>query len=283
MKTIHATIIFIFLVFHFCSGQEFVTSIIFEDSIGNRDTLEVGYDSLATINIDTAFGEVNIIQIPRDSFFDIRFSDVGWSSTPTFHTKRQIVSSPCIPGFVNILSIDIKAQYWPVKAYWSQDFQNDCVDSSLITNVPPGGWWDAFCYPAPIVVKRINTFPSEVEFYPSEVSIFSDYCGYIDGNDTIQVIYLVLSDAIDFLTVSINQKKKENVKIYPIPFSEILNIDKSDKIKSIRVLDIFGKEKFFASDYNEKLNLGFLENGLYIIEINFSGNTIIKKIIKNNR
>jgi len=55
------------------SSQEFITELFFENSNGVRDTVYVGYDPSASIEIDTQFGEVDITSEPL-SALGIRLS-----------------------------------------------------------------------------------------------------------------------------------------------------------------------------------------------------------------
>src|SRR5690554_219642 len=73
-------------------AQTFQFQMFFEDAIGNKDTLTIGYDLNGTELIDSSFGEENIIGIPLDSTFDVRISDAFYNyGNATFHTKKQIL------------------------------------------------------------------------------------------------------------------------------------------------------------------------------------------------
>lgn len=64
----------LFLVQVWLNGQPtamFEATIWFEDAAGNRDSIVVGYDTLATEDIDPAFGEAEITS-PFDSVFEVR-------------------------------------------------------------------------------------------------------------------------------------------------------------------------------------------------------------------
>ena len=118
----------------------FETNIFFEDARGNRDTISVGYDSLATFDLDTSFGEIEIIK-PFDSIFEVRAGIFD----PRYREKlskriisgtEKIIGSPndCFDGD-NILFY-IWAKYQPVKISWDRStFKNNaCVKGSLISN-----------------------------------------------------------------------------------------------------------------------------------------------------
>ena len=74
--------------------------MIFEDAVGSRDTLLIGYDTSATDSIDVFFDEKNIIATEMDSIFGVRISNEWENRTfydrvGTYHTKKNIVPSEC--------------------------------------------------------------------------------------------------------------------------------------------------------------------------------------------
>ena len=76
------------------SQEEFSFPMIFEDAVGNKDTIVVGYDSLATDSIDTAFGEVDIVNQPWDSTFEVRIGRTTTSESfdlPSSYQKKNII------------------------------------------------------------------------------------------------------------------------------------------------------------------------------------------------
>lgn len=78
-----------------------------------------------------------------------------------------------------------------------------------------------------------------------------------------------------------NLNNKNNLRIYPNPVKDILNIETLTEINSIRVFNTIGKE-FEVNETNKNiLNVSNLENGVYLIEsIDIFGNSTILKFIK---
>ena len=230
--------------------QDFVTELVFEDALGNFDTLEVGYDQNGTLGIDTSLGEENIIQTIRDSIFDIRVTDEQLKRVQnkgaTFHTKRQILTNPCDTSWKNIISIDIKALNWPVKMYWNDDFLDDCVDSSWITTFPIGGWCDVVCQ----VMVRERVYSNIKQIQINKPFTFDDdWCGYIDGNDSIVYLILALYDKGGGCSIiGIDKVEDIHIEIYPNPAKDEITVEfeqfreKSSfslfNIKGERVLEI---------------------------------------------
>ncbi|MEO6303153.1 MAG: hypothetical protein ABIP51_08260, partial [Bacteroidia bacterium] len=53
------------------NAQEFVSQLNFMDALGNKDSIIVGYDPLATDSLDTAFNETDIKNTPINSLLDV--------------------------------------------------------------------------------------------------------------------------------------------------------------------------------------------------------------------
>ena len=77
-------------------GQELSFFMYFEDGLGNVDSLELGLDAQATVEIDSTLGEENIMGTPWGAVLDVRSVDGFYpgyfEEVNKFHTKKQIVS-----------------------------------------------------------------------------------------------------------------------------------------------------------------------------------------------
>ncbi|NUO02543.1 MAG: T9SS type A sorting domain-containing protein [Saprospiraceae bacterium] len=115
----------------------FQAVIRFEDAVGNKDSVTVGYDPNATFGIDAEFGEAEITA-PFDSVFEVRaMSAISFNNT---FSKVIIEYSQFIPAFnchggprTNIF---VWSKYQPVKVSWdSTIFLNErCLRGSFISN-----------------------------------------------------------------------------------------------------------------------------------------------------
>ncbi len=61
MKELVFTFLLLVLSWNSSSQEEFSFTLYFEDAIGNKDSLILGYDELATNGEDEEFGEENVI------------------------------------------------------------------------------------------------------------------------------------------------------------------------------------------------------------------------------
>ncbi|KQK26548.1 hypothetical protein AR438_04680 [Chryseobacterium aquaticum] len=62
---------------------------------------------------------------------------------------------------------------------------------------------------------------------------------------------------------------KKNVKVYPNPFSDIINISEFKDIKTIKVTDVAGRTLRTIENPTQEINLGSLNSGLYLITMYF--------------
>ena len=206
-------------------GQEEFSFIIkFEDSLGNQDSLILGYDEDGSEFIDGLFNEINIIDLPwQESGLDVRISDV-WEGTESFQTKKQILKNDNF----ELVVIDIKSDNWPITASWdSSIFSVEKIGGTLITSINPGGWWDTG---SPSSMERVILREiAAVTFTSNDTSnLFNPNYSYIDNNmDTIPVFWFLFAG--DSLSTNINQQVNINQKlhIYPNPTSNYVNLQLS--------------------------------------------------------
>ena len=105
---------------------QFETTFYFEDAMGNRDSVVVGYDTLATRDIDSEFGEEEILS-PFDSIFEVRAGHYTWPWSEKLSKKIIETGFPasgpsapenCYSGLR--IMIYIWAKHQPVKVWWNR-------------------------------------------------------------------------------------------------------------------------------------------------------------------
>ncbi len=289
MKKLISTIIFCW-IFSLLYSQEFSTTIYFSDNVGNTDSIIVGYDPAATDSVDTAFGEVNIIDEPWDTVFDVRITDEMLArnsindsdSVGNYHLKKQIVQFNC-DSFQSHgrLSIDILCKHWPVTAYWdSSIFNLSCINGSVLTSVPPGGWWDVVGSPSNLGRAELSSKDS--------VTFSSNYSyGYInEDNDTISVFLFVFEDS-SFLDMSTESKKIHRIKVYPNPVKGeqiFLDHDSDEQPVYIELIDLYGRVVYKGKNINNdtpfSLTLPHNFKGTFFLRIHLNDSIMTKKILK---
>lgn len=283
------TVIIMLYCFNSINAQEFIFDIVFSDTLGNSDTLELGYDEFATNNVDSDFEEVDIKPTPWDPTFEVRITQELLSnfvdSIQNYHLKRQIVKKECDLTFPFPVEINIKAIHWPIMAKWnSQLFLETCNEGSLITSINPGGWWDTGS-PSDLDVSFFNIdstvlFSDNIDFNANG-SVNINY-GYIDSTaDNISRFWIGLGR--ENLGVTTNEiDLQSDIKVYPNPTSNYFSIGgvNKEEISKISIYSINGSKILVTEELD--VHLSSLNSGVYIVKILKKNNTtIIRKIFKN--
>jgi hypothetical protein len=138
--------LFLFLAgFHLTIGYaqltpEFETTFFFEDAVGNRDSIVIGYHEEATSCPEPLFGE-EVLTSPFDSVFEVRAApfvmpipcEGNLSKRVIFYTNYNIVQECALMSTVIFY---VQAQHWPVQVSWdSVAFSTErCRSGSAILN-----------------------------------------------------------------------------------------------------------------------------------------------------
>ena len=81
-------------------------------------------------------------------------------------------------------------------------------------------------------------------------------------------------------TVGVNEYSLENMNIYPNPTLGLVNIKSKEKINTISISNILGKQIFFTEDFRTNtIDLSSFDNGVYFINISTNKGMHIEKII----
>ncbi|MCC5924853.1 MAG: T9SS type A sorting domain-containing protein [Crocinitomicaceae bacterium] len=275
--------------------EEFSFTLYFEDAVGNKDSLILGYDENGTQLLDEQFGEVDISDQPWDSVFEVRASNLlnytdmeAWPSVnpPAFQSKKQIVVQPECPSGCYThtpeppsLSIGIKAKNFPITITWDYTIfeQDTCLYGTHIS-------WEQFA------MSKVPAFTlnSSLLF---ELSGFINYFSesyFIQESDTIGILWLQFCSEHFLSTQEIIQgDHSDKVMVYPNPASDQIQITISEENKTIRSVDIMDfnsnriiKKDFTQNDLPKTIDITKLHAGVYFVRIHFQNYSITKKILK---
>jgi hypothetical protein len=270
------------------NAQEFSFQLFFEDAVGNKDTIILGYDSSATNAIDINFEEKNIISEKIEKPFEVRISDEwrtrGFQGKPgSWHSKKQIINSHCWSYWDEIQGIDIFSNHWPVTMRWDTSlFNTDCREGSLITCIHPGGWWDVSC-PSDLDVQLFIL--DGIKSFNANLDKTGYAWWYINMfNDTITYYFLAIGgEGIFHVDVKDEFKTTGQIKVNPNPVAEIFSLhipENFGKLKSLQLFSITGKI-LIEENKSEDIDVNHLSPGFYFINTTFdSGKTAIAKFIK---
>ncbi|WP_336959630.1 T9SS type A sorting domain-containing protein [Chryseobacterium contaminans] len=102
--------------------------------------------------------------------------------------------------------------------------------------------------------------------YYVNVGHYSGYTDYLEGAFTLTINK-------ETLGTSEVSKSKNEIRVYPNPFADVLNIAKADQVKSVSVMDISGRLVKTIESPSSTLHLGDLKQGLYVVVLNMKDGT----------
>ncbi|MCB9293864.1 MAG: T9SS type A sorting domain-containing protein [Lewinellaceae bacterium] len=152
---------------------QFETTLYFEDAVGNRDSIVVGYDTLATHDIDPEFGEVEILS-PFDSIFEVRAGTFTWQWREKLSKKIINRATAAVGPFApedcysgQPVFIYIWAKHQPIKVSWNRAVfaERRCYRATALLN----HWLDELA--GPLTPDEI---PPEYACLAAEDSIYFD-------------------------------------------------------------------------------------------------------------
>ncbi|WP_353151284.1 GEVED domain-containing protein [Chryseobacterium sp.] len=119
-----------------------------------------------------------------------------------------------------------------------------------------------------------TTYSYNLSSYTGSSTMFAFYgsSGTVDDDEDYE--FFIDNFTIESsLAVSEINKAKSDIKVHPNPFTEILNISKTDQVKSITVLDGSGRVVKSFEQPASVLYLGDLKSGIYIVTLNMKDGT----------
>ena len=288
------TILLIFLPFICISQPEFSFDLYFEDALGNRDTVTIGYDPEATDGIDAQFGEENIISQPWDSILDVRIGDKSyslnnWSTENTYLSKKQIISSYCENDIISSrITIQFYAKNYPIKFKWDKVLFTDdsCRFFSALFGKQDAltidAWEGTFLqYNDSTIYKPVVLPSNQTVLYSHYVSEFngqlstgypiSSYTFFDKEIGVTQFVFYSLRAA------SLDDKSIYQTIIYPNPINcnSILHISNGN---SYELFNVNGNMIKHGNIENKNLNLENIPPGVYYIHIK-EENDVFRKIL----
>lgn len=132
----------------------------------------------------------------------------------------------------------------------------------------------SFPYSLPGVVNITGTNLSTTYFY------FFYNWKVETGCESARTMVTATVDAAGCLATA-EVAQKENFKIYPNPFTDFINIQNVDKVKSISVIDATGRVVKSNIKVSETINLSDLKSGMYLLNLELKdGSKVSHKIMK---
>jgi hypothetical protein len=302
-------LIFLFLIISnkIYSQEEFSFKLYFEDALGNRDTLILGYDENATDSIDTIWGEENIITEPWDSVLDVRIGDktysawnspVNWLTENTYLSKKQILSAYCDNNSHSArISIQFYTENYPLIISWDRTLLSDldtCKGLSLFFGGMDFIHFDALRGTLLYGEDNIHVKPHSPQGLPEKFYVHHQYSPidttytpvydmekYIDNGKNIGMLQFLFHKRI---SLSIDNKFNKTISIFPNPIKNTFSIETADDIyiNQIKIYNLSGQEVYSEAIAKSQtpinLTLPNLPNGMYVVNIQTEHGVMNKKI-----
>jgi len=254
----YLSLLLIFTSISAFSQPEFSFDLYFEDALGNRDTITLGYDPQATDGIDELFGEENIIAQPWDGVFEVRISDYydknAVGEQVSFNSKKCIQNKLSQPYFkTNRIEIDIYAKHFPIKISCNSTLlQSPERRGTFITSMLPGGWFDTGGFVTNLFYNP-RTLIDFAGFESWPLYPFNYY--YLEASDSVFVCWAAIADS-NVNTSNVLENKLENKnEVFPNPIFNNSN------------LHISSGEKYELNNvHGDKLKQGIVENQIVSLE-----------------
>ena len=262
-------------------GQEFSFSMYFEDAVGNKDTLVLGYDPAARDDINIQFGEENISHEPFIKDLDVRTGllENYYMSSDSFLTKKHISPKTCftaeypIPGYIYIY-----CKHFPLRISWDLVFIDDCNKYSFITDWYPGGWFDAVSggQQGPFLMKD----SASITF--NHLNVYDDIENLFQYNDVnLNVLYYSLWYSSNLSSIKKILPGKKIV--YPNPGRDLLYVQTGNgEFESVQILDLSGQ--IYTESNTNPIQISTLPEGIYLLKIKLKNNpnVFVQKLSKIN-
>jgi hypothetical protein len=294
----------------------FLINFYFEDAIGNKDTVYVGGVEGAHPVFNPQYGEVNLLNEPFDSVFEVRagrFDELFDTRLSPTYIGKTIISNvrfenPAVPRScqtqrIELISFIVHSLHPPLTVSWDNSeevFDNPylhCLSGTLIINTyaylsvfpwwtdAEPGWTDYTClrddrakefFPWTYPTGREELFQT---YYPFPVS------GSTNENDSLEVYPLKWSPTRQppcGSTVSNNSLEdiQELPTVFPNPVSDQLHLKNlSDDPLAIFSLD--GREVLSFAGPQSVIDVSGLPAGIYFLrQVDHGGRSTVRKFIK---
>jgi len=278
------------------SFSEPIITLFFEDNAGRKDTITFGLNDSATVNIDTAFNEVNIFGTPLDSL-DIRIIQRDTNNYECI--GNYLYSTPSNPQYFTTnrdLKIDIRSNwaiYQNVSSYEAVDNNFEIILHAHNYPITVKSNLQNF-YGYPIIPLAKVLYPNCTEEYNYNSSIYYTDKFYDLLNNNIDSVVVtdtaITSFIISFdIFVGINEFSKTTPKwkIQPNPANDNITIGGLTTYDGrLEIINILGEIVFSHKIYtieHATISINQLKNGVYFIRYydNETKTYSTNKLIKN--
>ena len=260
------------------SAQEFVDTLFFRDAVGNRDTIIIGYDPLATDSIDEQFGEIDITNKPYDSVFSVRTYIFGLNKK-RIYLNKQIMKKNCPASMYKKFYLTIACKHFPLTISWDSTLYDDsCRSSSLIT-IAQSGWFDVGGYVYYSLKKQNSVTYYKTYWVLDKYDIITENI-ITENNDTLFLMIVGIG------SYNAYNKKNDNdvsINIYPNPSNTFFSIHSKDILSTVEMFNCYGNilYEWYPNEKAFTYDISILNSGIYFLRITSLNHEVsVRKILK---
>lgn len=258
--------------------------IFVEDATGAKDTVYYGYDPTAT-GIDTVFGEYSypmdsgafkpyVGQLFNDTYLDVDISDSVYFVGSAFYLFLDNTVFPIKIWWDDITRLRSDSLPFPdppIGAPRGQIVLDIGSTSAYLTNPGKNAWGGQ------IIIS--DTAQTGSDSQTIEDTIF---LADIFNNPFPQsvVIYVYFRKWTGMPINDITEMNRNEIKIYPNPVSDFLFMSELPSDSYYLIYDLTGRIKSSNKLNSNMIDVGFLNQGLYLLKINSLDGTIVLKFFK---
>ena len=276
-------------------GQNFITNLYFEDSLGNRDTLMFGRSEEGTYDMDEELGEIDI---QEDSLkaLDVRFFqlmtynineeyDIGWRCTHQdgdvsvngndlireyiYETKVSVVPLiECLDDrrtYFDKFFIPTNAAF-PITIRWDNLlYQDSCNAEANISELP----FYCQCFPHDnFCPERINYPFISLNSMDSIILEQPNFLTFLRADSTlVSPYYIRIPHNKDGMVLSTRQEVlQEALPIYPNPIEDKLYLETTEQGWSYKILNLQGQQ-IMQGQYQDSIGVSQLPSGIYFLQL----------------
>jgi hypothetical protein len=270
----------------------FMDTLYFEDAVGNKDTLWVGYDSTVIgFPFSPQFGEIEITA-PFDSVFEVRVIHFGWEWP--YKTYKKLISSyhkaswnAC--GSFNLGFIAIQSKYPPITIrYDSTKYDlSGCHANTIFTPTP-----DVFVMPEWFWASNYHCLGSSHTYVLDTASVEETIQKEVEGMGLKELPVLFSSNFLygpcGAPIIGTHEVSSDlDLRIWPNPASDEVQIeDKSGLAAQMVIYNVWGQavmeQKKAADQSRLNWNTKDWQPGIYFVTMHHTdGSRGATRLVKN--
>jgi hypothetical protein len=222
----------------------------FEDALGNKDTVTMGFDTLSEGFIEAKWGETQLRGIPFDSILEVRGADKSGYYHQTNPSVQYYDPIWCTTYPISkYQSVVIYAKHWPVTITWdSTYFAEQCYDWTHFTRS-----WTYLEHPKwvngdiRLLAKQSKLIVYE-QYMQQSVSYYNTRLEPVEGGkqDTVYNLWLGLAGNEPGVVSTEELHKSVEAAVYPNPTEGHLSvtlpiISSDEEVHDVIIYDMMGE------------------------------------------